>query len=300
MRLKNLDLIIGLIVTAINVGWTLLPDHSSYLTIIGIILALPLVFVLPGYTLTEALFKRSANSPEDLIRQPALKLERPFKTSDRIIVGLGLSLALVILSGFILNMFSTGLQAFSWVICLAVETMVFSLIAAYRRRSIDVSEVRTSRRFKVSLSDYLLLGLAIIVTVGSFNYATYIAINQPRPGYTQLWMLPTPQANNSCAMLVGVHSSETGPTTYRIVMTVNNTQTENWSSVALMPQQDWNKLVPLQPAGTETMNVAVQLYKADKPDAVYRETHVSLANSGSGTSRTITCSLNGSTKASSS
>ncbi|GHO92160.1 hypothetical protein KSF_022080 [Reticulibacter mediterranei] len=300
MRLKNLDLIIGLIVTAINVGWTLLPDHSSYLTIIGIILALPLVFVLPGYTLTEALFKRSGNSSEDLIRQPALKLERPFKTSDRIIIGLGLSLALVILSGFILNMFSTGLQAFSWVVCLALQTMVFSLIAAYRRRSTPASEVRTSRRFKVGLSDYLLLGLAIIVTLGSFNYAAYIALNQPRPGFTQLWMLPTPQTNNSCSMLVGVHSSETGPTTYRIVMTINNTQTENWPSVALMPQQDWNQLVPLQPATIDTMNIAVQLYRADKPDAVYRETHITLSSSGSGENRTITCSLNGGTKASSS
>jgi uncharacterized membrane protein len=300
MRLKNLDLIIGLIVTAVNVGWTLLPDHSSYLTIIGIILALPLVFVLPGYTLTEALFKRSDNSAEDLIRQPALKLERPFKTSDRIIIGLGLSLALVILSGFILNMFSTGLQAFSWVVCLALQTMVFSLIAAYRRRFTPTSEVRTSRRFQVGLSDYLLLGLAIIVTLGSFNYATYLATHQPRPGFTQLWMLPTPQTNNSCSMLVGVHSSETGPTTYRIVMTVNNSQTANWPSVALMPQQDWNQLVPIKPATTETMSIAVQLYKADRPDAVYRETHVTLSNSGSGKNHTITCSLNGGTKASSS
>jgi uncharacterized membrane protein len=291
MRLKNLDLIIGLIITAINVGWTLLPDHSSYLTVIGILLALPLVFILPGYTLTEALFKRSTNSSEDLIRQPALKLERPFKTSDRIIVGLGLSLALVILSGFILNMFSTGLQAFSWVVCLALQTMLFSLIAAYRRRSTNIAEIRTPRRFKVSISDYLLLGLAIVVTVASFNYATYTATHQPHPGFTQLWMLPTPQANNSCSVLVGVHSSETGPTTYRIVMTVNNAQTANWPSVALMPQQDWNQLVPIKPATTETMNVAVQLYRTDKPDVVYRETHVTLANSGEGGNHTITCGL---------
>src|SRR5689334_1821085 len=133
MQRKNLDLSIALFIAAVNVGWTLIPDHPSYLTIVGIILALPLVFVLPGYTLTEALFKRTTNA-DALIRQPALQLERPFKTSDRLIIGLGLSLALVILSGFILNMLPTGLQALSWVVFLAVQTTLFALIAGYRRR----------------------------------------------------------------------------------------------------------------------------------------------------------------------
>ena len=55
MRLKNLDLIVTLIIVVLNVIWVLLPSH---LPVIGIILSLPLVFVLPGYTLTEALFRK--------------------------------------------------------------------------------------------------------------------------------------------------------------------------------------------------------------------------------------------------
>src|SRR5438270_522643 len=48
MRLKNLDLIIAMLIAVINVGWALLPNRSF---VVSLILALPLVFLLPGYTL---------------------------------------------------------------------------------------------------------------------------------------------------------------------------------------------------------------------------------------------------------
>jgi uncharacterized membrane protein len=282
MQRKNLDLSIILLIAAINVGWALLPDHPAYLNVIGIILALPLVFVVPGYALTEALFKRSTNATEALIRQPALQLERPFKASDRLIIGLGLSLALVILSGFILNMLPTGLQALSWVVFLSVQAVIYALIAAYRRRQIAVPEQSmnsASPRFRITFNDCLLLGLAIVVTIGSFSYATIIAEQQQHPGFTQLWMMPSPQSNKSCAILIGVHSNEASPTTYRIVMTINGVSAAAWSPVALTPQEDWNQLVPVKPAGN-TMDVEVRLYRTEKPDQIYRNTHMTLTSSG--------------------
>jgi len=281
MQRKNLDLSIALFIAAVNVGWTLIPDHPSYLTIVGIILALPLVFVLPGYTLTEALFKRTTNA-DALIRQPALQLERPFKTSDRLIIGLGLSLALVILSGFILNMLPTGLQALSWVVFLAVQTTLFALIAGYRRRKASSSDqvAHGSSRFRITVYDCLLLSLAIVVTIFSFNYATLTADQQQHPGFTQLWMLPSQQANQSCSILIGVHSNETSTTTYRVVLSVNGAQEANWAAVALKPQEDWNQLVPMKPETANKMEVEVQLYRTDKPGSVYRDTHMTLNNSG--------------------
>ena len=53
MQKKNLDLIVVLLIAALNVGWTLLAVH---LPVVGIIFALPLVFLLPGYALTEVFF----------------------------------------------------------------------------------------------------------------------------------------------------------------------------------------------------------------------------------------------------
>ena len=54
MRLKNLDLMLSTALVFMNVVWVWLP--ISHPSAIGVVLALPLVFLLPGYTLTEALF----------------------------------------------------------------------------------------------------------------------------------------------------------------------------------------------------------------------------------------------------
>ena len=136
MRLKNLDLIVSVLIAAINVGWVLLLNP---LALVGIILALPLVFFLPGYTLTEALFKQSSGTSIPLIREPKLRIERRFNVSDRLILSLGLSLAIDIICGFALNILPLGLQSLSWSVSLGFLTMIFSLIAAYRRRGKAVS-----------------------------------------------------------------------------------------------------------------------------------------------------------------
>src|SRR5438067_8230566 len=108
MRLKHLDLIVTITLAAMNVIWALLP---SRIPLVGIVLALPLVFVLPGYTLTEVLLRK-----------------RSFNTSNRLLFSIGLSLAIAILSGFILNLLPGGLQAISWALWLGLFTVVFSLL----------------------------------------------------------------------------------------------------------------------------------------------------------------------------
>src|SRR5436190_946560 len=122
MRLKNLDLIVTITLAAMNVIWALLP---SRIPIVGIILALPLVFVLPGYTLTETLFHK-----------------RSLDVSHRLVLSLGLSLAIDILGGFILNLLPGGLQALSWAALLGLFTAVFSLVVAYLRRGAGMNVAR--------------------------------------------------------------------------------------------------------------------------------------------------------------
>src|SRR2546421_5630348 len=121
MRLKTLDLIMTILIAAINVGWALLPNRPA---IVGIIFILPLIFMLPGYTLTEILFKRSFDAPDPLIRKPRLRIERPLNATDRFVLSLGLSLAIDIISGFILDLLPFGLQALSWAVFLGLLTTV--------------------------------------------------------------------------------------------------------------------------------------------------------------------------------
>src|SRR6266568_2086155 len=133
MRIKTPGLIGAIFFAAINVGWVQLPPGRPL--VIGIIFGLPLVFVLPGYTLTQALFRRrSPQLTSNLILRPSLKIGQPISAVDHIILILGLSLAIDVLVGFLLNVFPVGLQAQSWTMSLGLVTTVFALLAIYLRR----------------------------------------------------------------------------------------------------------------------------------------------------------------------
>jgi len=255
MRLKNLDLIVTVIIAALNIGWALLPSH---IPAIGIILALPLVLVLPGYTLTQALFhKRSLDVP------------------NRLLFSLGLSVANAILSGLLLNILPVGLKAISWAGLLGLLTIMFSLLVAYLRRGAAVNGARTPRA-RLSISGFILFGLATVIAVFSILYAALGVAQQPYPGFTQLWMLPAVQAGKNCAVRLGVRSFESTPVTYRLAMTVGGAGVTTWTSVVLAPQEEWNRLVPIPPVASDKVSVEAQLYRVYTPQTVYREVNLTL------------------------
>lgn len=257
MHLKSLDLIVTAIIGALNVILTLFPIHAS---VIRIILALPLVFVLPGYTLSEVVFRK-----------------RSLNTSERLLFSLGLSLAIDILGGLFLNILPVGLQATSWAAFLGLLTLVFSLLAAYFRREAPVGRARLSR-IRLAIYPGILFVLAIAVAIVSIVYAAYGTAHQPFPGFTQLWMLPEVSAGKSCAVRLGVQSFESTSVTYRLAMTANGDSVAMWSSLSLAPQEEWVRLVPIAPSASDNIYVDVRLYQADKPVTVYREVHLTLSN----------------------
>jgi uncharacterized membrane protein len=254
MRLKNRDLIVTMFIAVMNVLWALIPIHF---TVVGIILALPLVFVLPGYTLTEVLFHK-----------------RPFNAFHCLIFSLGLSLTIDILSGFILNII--GLQALSWATFLGLLTIVLSLLVAYLRRGIPVSGVQPPK-LRLNIYQSVLFGLAVAVAFVSILYSIISAERQPYPGFTQLWMLPAPQ-HGGCAISVGIHSFESTSVAYRVTMTTNEAQETTWSSIILAPQQAWQQLVPITLGVDGNTSVDVRLYRLDKPSSVYRQVHLTVHN----------------------
>lgn len=263
MRKKNLDLIATTSIAALNVLWALLPFHS--IPVIGIILALPLVLVLPGYTLTEALFTT-----------------RSLNASERFVFGLGLSLAITVLGGFVLNLLPGGLQPTSWAVLLGLFIGVFALVAAYRRQRAVVNALRPLR-FRLTIYQGLLFALATIVVILSVLFSVASAEQQRYPGFTQFWMLP---AGQSCAVRLGVHSFEATPAAYRVTMTINTTQTNTWSSVMLAPQAEWEQLVPVPLGSAQHVSVEAQLYRLDKPQTLYRKVDLTFRSlsGGGGTS----------------
>src|ERR1700676_5175553 len=160
MRRNNLDLLVIAFIAVLNIVWALLPNRPA---LIGTILALPLVFVLPGYTLTEALF-----------------YQKMLNGTHRLVLSLGLSLALAILGGLLLNVLPIGLQAQSWAMFLGLITTVFSLVAAYFRRGVQLTGTRRLR-LGFSIPAYLVV-LAITMAILSVLYAGIGVEQQPHPG----------------------------------------------------------------------------------------------------------------------
>lgn len=253
MRLKNLDLLLVLSFVALNVLITLLPYKFP---VVEIIVTLPLVFVLPGYVLSEAIFHK-----------------RTFDAAQRLTSSLALSLAIVIISGFILNVLPIGLHTISWSLFLSSLTTLFSFWVAILRRRTLMHEKRFPK-FHFPLYGYVLFGLAVIVAIFSIQYSAIGVVQQPHPGFTQLWILPSKQTNNSCAVSIGVHSFETTPITYRIVMTINGNQVNAWSSIVLAPQEVWDQSVSIKPGLISSIYIEARLYNVKQPETVYRNVHL--------------------------
>ncbi len=291
MRIKNLDLVVALCFVAINIGWTQIPNRPIAL---GIFFVLPLTFILPGYTLTEILFRgsslyRSRASSQESIQHPNLKQGQPIGVTDQIALSLGLSLAIDVLVGFGLNLLPVGLQASSWALALGLLTTLFVLLLAFLRRSNIVKGTKIPR-LRVTTYDYILFGLAIFV-ITTTVWLSIIRPTIPQSGFTQLWMLPVNQANKSCAVSIGVQSFESTSTTYRIIMTVNGSEMDAWSSINLDPQREWVLSVPITPGSNKSIFIEARLYRADKPDTIYRDVHLTfLVLTGGKNSQTQQCS----------
>jgi len=85
-----------------------------------------------------------------------------------------------------------------------------------------------------------------------------------------------PAKNNSCAIRIGVHSFESTAVTYRIVMTSNGAQVTTWPSVVLAPQAEWDQSASIKPGATDNTYIEARLYRADKPETMYRDVHLTL------------------------
>lgn len=270
MRFKNLDLIGVILLVIANVGWLQLPSHPWF---IGVLLAVPLTFALPGYALTQALFGRKpSQQTSSLIRKPNLNLGRPVSSIDYITLSLGLSMAVDILVGFILNIFPIGLQAQSWILSLGVLTTVFAMVALNLRRKGSTKSERILRP-PISRSHCMLFGMAILVVIAAIG----IALVRPpatQAYFTQFWMLPSSRTMTSCTVTVGMQNLEAGTKTYQVIVTTNGTPVGVWQSVTLTPKQTWERLVSIHATHTNSAYIEARLYKADELETVYREVHM--------------------------
>ncbi|GHO83173.1 DUF1616 domain-containing protein [Dictyobacter formicarum] len=255
MRQKNIDLLLIMAAVIANILWAVFPSLPHF---IGIIIALPIVLFIPGYLLCEVMFQQ---------RMPGVY--------HRLAFSLALSLAIVILSGFALNVLSTGLNLVTWTLLLDVFNTVFCLGSFLLRGKAQIKN-SGARRIHFAVHDYIFLVLAIIVVAVSFQYSTNSILHQSGAGYTQLWMLPSQVDRNNWTINLGMQSEETTVKQYKLLVMVNGKPFKTWSSVSLAPKSIWKQQVSLTPDKTGKVDASARLYLVDAPQAIYREVHVTL------------------------
>ena len=285
MHPKNSDIFVALGTVLLNIVWMLLPFTMLW---IGVLLALPMVFFVPGYMLTEILTHR-----------------RGLNVLHRLTLSLGLSLSIDIFGGFLLNVLPIGLHTQSWIVLLSCSTLVFALAVLYLRRGMILVErdrqrvvpIERDRQQTVPMGGQgdrkglpytsrsmfwggvrsgIVFAFALALVVLSLLYAARGVAEQPRPGFTQLWMLPSSHTTQHCVVHIGIRSFENGSVTYHAAMTINRRQTMSWSALVLAPSQVWERSIAVTPTTKKAMFVEVRLYRNDKPTVMYREVHMTL------------------------
>jgi uncharacterized membrane protein len=224
-------------------------------------LGLPLVLVLPGYALTAALFPR-----------------RAFDASERLLFSLGISIAVTILGGFLLNLSPWGLQADSWSVLLAYLTFGGCLAAFARRRFAPaemegVGEQAHAAKnhapghmtIRLSIGQALLFGLAAALIVGAVVVSRDAAAQRPAADVIQLWILPGEPGE----VRVGVNNLVAVEATFRLQVLRDGHIIREWPALALTAGQKWAETVPVQ-AEAGRGPLEARLYRLEEPSVVYR------------------------------
>ncbi|MBI4788609.1 MAG: DUF1616 domain-containing protein [Chloroflexi bacterium] len=238
---KDLYAVIALTLLAIG-GMLLEPSGGIRWSL----LALPLVFILPGYALAAALFAKSH-----------------LGFAETLAAMLGLSLAASVVGGVLLNATLEGLDTVRWTIYLAGVTLGGCAIAARRRQRAQM----VPARLVLNLGELLPLVAAIIVLVSAIVIAREPAA-QPSAAFTQLWARPAAVLGQT-AVEVGVYNSEFKKMEYKLEVRAGPVLVYESAAIALAPGETWEKLLTFQ--SQVSGDVQVLLYRMDQPDQVYRQ-----------------------------
>lgn len=245
---KSFDLTVVMSIVVVAMLLQLLGIHSPTAQAI---LGVALVFILPGYALTIALFPRAT-------------LDLP----EQMLFTLGLSLAVATAAGLILNTTAVGLVPGSWLLMLGSVTLGASLVGMIRRPTVRVT-TSSGQRPRWKIGNILMLGVAAVMVVLAVVQATRGAAQQPTPSLTQLWILPDAAANQMVVRL-GLRSMEATDVSYKLQVVVGGSVVREWPSMLLQPGETWEVPIELPVVSDRADSVEAILYRADQPEQVYR------------------------------
>ena len=252
MRRKSLYLLVSSTLTLLmlSVTWITIRQHSQPpLWIVPI--AIPFALLFPGYAIIAVIHP---------------KLE----SATSILYSLGLSICLLVCSGFILNATPWGMQPGSWAIWLSTIILSLNTVAWFRRPAIF--EEPPSFLPKLKPGEIFGLVLTIVILIGTVVVSAYSISLRDKP-YTQFWAIPTQMPNGSYALKIGTANQTTSVQRYNIYAESSGRKLQEWKSITLEPNDEWTTTLQLQNMPSKPIHIF--LYLQEKPDAIYRMVQIS-------------------------
>ena len=276
---KDLDLALLIFFTLSCIPFVLIPPLNE-ISSIRIILGLPLVLFLPGYSLIATLFPRK----DDL------------DGIERIALSFGLSIAIVPLLGLALNYTPFGIRLSPVLIVLSIFTVSLA-IGAYVRRSMIPEEDKfvvdfaaffksLKESFKTSNTkiDKILTVVLIISIILAISMTVFVILT-PKEGekFTEFYVLgPEGMAEDyptnltvgeEGEVIIGVVNHEYANTSYQLEVRLNEAAI-NEKDIKLMHNETWEspfKFKALKKGADQKLEFL--LYKVGE-EGIYRSLHL--------------------------
>jgi hypothetical protein len=242
-ELPRADLLLVVLAVLVQAALVLLtPDLDGPLRVL---VGVPFVLVAPGYALQAAMF-----DPGSLGR------------TERAVLSLGLSIAVGIIAGLLLNLTPAGLNRDSWSLLLGAIAAAGAVAAMVRGR---IRQTRANVAWPKPL-DALSLLAATVMLASAFGVARAGAAEQ-RTGFTQFWLRPVDGSPAASGPLrIGVHSYELAPETFQVEVRSPGAVAHRLPSIELHPGESWEFELP---SPTTAEPVEAVLYR-DGVHAPYR------------------------------
>jgi len=242
---------IFIILIAAVIGTAILIWLSTSFTAVQAILGVLVVLILPGYALVELLMRR-----------------RTLGTSQHLFLSLIASIAIAILGSLLLHQLPLGMRANSWIALFVGTTAGVGLLAWMLRNRRNEKAV-VPHQMPIRISQLLIMCLAVIVAAGALMFARTPGSTEHYAGYTLFWLTPIEgEADNQ--LQLGIDSKEFVSTAYRLELFVDGVIVQKWSTIELVPNQQWHANLALNEAQLNESTLEANLYRLDQPDTLYR------------------------------
>jgi len=263
IQLKNELLLIATVTLLTVAVVSLMPPNA-----LRIILGLPFMLFFPGYTFIAALFPKKTQ----------------LGAVERLAFSLGFSVAVVALSGLVLNYTAIGVKLYPVLLSTAIFVLGASSFAWLRRRrlpetdrfyvtwTINLAAWRQQKRFDRILTA-VFIG-AIVVSLGTFIYA--IAFPPIGERFTEFYVLgaadkatdyPTQLAMGQPASVkIGIINREHETANYHVVVTIDGASASATGQVTLSHDEKWEQTVTFSPGRAgDNQKVEFILFKDGAP-----------------------------------